>query len=191
MPWSADSSWVLPPSYSVRKSGLIADAPGTHVVAQQMNLRLWMSVASLLLLPNLTWAFNCDDVRLQDTCDDNCQHCQQQALLEHVWPLNGPNWRNRDGWPSDGRLASVAPLAHCSWYGVYCCGSDSTLMNIEDPATLRYTVTNRTTCQVPFGVAIILLGNNGLNGSLSTEMFSSSALHVSLEVFRAESKLPR
>ena len=155
-----------------------------------MSGRLWVRFASLLLLLNFTRSFNCSDVRLQRTCDDTCQYCQQQALLEYVWPLNGPNWRNNDGWPSDGKLALYAPEAHCSWYGVYCCGSDSTLLNIEDPATLRYTVTNRTTCQVPSGVAIILLGNNGLNGSLSTGMFSSSALQVSLEVFRAESKLP-
>lgn len=155
-----------------------------------MTCRLWLCLASLLLLPNLACSLNCSAVRLQRTCDDNCQFCQQQALLKYIWPLNGPNWRNSGGWPSTGEVNLYVPKAHCSWYGVYCCGSDFTLLNIDDPATLRYTVTNRTSCKVSFGVAIILLGNNGLNGSLSTEMFGSSALQVSLEVFRAESELP-
>ncbi len=153
-----------------------------------MTCRLWLCLASLLALPRLSWTFNCSDVRPQRTCDDTCQYCQQQALLTYIWPLNGPNWRNRAGWPSDGDMSLYVPEAHCSWYGVYCCGSDFTLLNVADPATLRYTVTNRTSCQVPFGVSIILLGNNGLNGSISTDIFSLSALRVSLEVFSAESK---
>ena len=70
---------------------------------------------------------------------------------------------------------------------MYCCGSDFTLLNIDDPEVLRYTFTNRTACAVPFGVSIILMGSNGLKGLLSSSMFSDSALQISLEVFHTES----
>ena len=133
--------------------------------------------------------YNCSEVALRGTCDDVCQYCQQQALLDHIWVLNGPNWRNTRGWPLNGTIGSdYTPLSHCEWAGVYCCGTDRTLLNVEDPSAVAYVLTNRSACEVPLGVAIIVQGNNSLNGTISGDLFSKSALRVSLQILVLNSK---
>jgi hypothetical protein len=47
---------------------------------------------------------------------------------------------------------------------------------------LAYVLTNRSTCEIPFGVSIILLGNNSLNGTLSGGLLGDSALRISIEI---------
>lgn len=136
-----------------------------------------------------TPGYNCSEVALADTCDDDCQYCQQQALLDYVWVLNGPNWHDNTGWPQNGTIGwSYTPLSHCEWDGVYCCGPDYTLLNVGDPAVRAYMLTNRTACEVPYGVAIILQGNNSLNGTISGALFSDSALRISLQILDLHSK---
>lgn len=148
----------------------------------------WLALTFIFIAGTSTRGLNCDDIEVEHVCSEDCQFCQQQALLDYLWPLGGPEWVNKAEWPRDGRLEGLEPQAHCSWFGIYCCGSDNTLLSAHNPAELRYTYTNRTGCEVPLGVAIILLGNNNLNGSLNGSLFSSTALQYTMEVFRAESK---
>ncbi len=91
-----------------------------------------------LILADPTPGYNCSAVPLQDICDDDCQYCQQEALLDYLWVLNGPNWHSKQGWPANDTIAEYIPLSHCEWAGIYCCGSDNTLLNVEDPALLAY-----------------------------------------------------
>lgn len=151
-------------------------------------MRALLLLLILYLQTDHLLGLTCENLQSAKLCDKACQLCQQKALLEHLWTLNGPEWKNQAGWPAEGSLNYSEPLQHCEWYGIYCCGPDNTLLNVEDPYQLRYTYTNRTTCSVPFGVALILLGNNGLKGSMQASMFSTTALKLSLEVFRADSK---
>lgn len=155
-----------------------------------MIQRTWVRCISLLSLLFSVEAFDCNSALVSGDCNEFCQYCQQQALLDYLWLLDGPRWISRGGWPANGKPDTSRPSAHCSWYGVYCCSANFTISDLANPAALSNTISNQTSCEIPNGVAIILLGNNGLKGTLSSSLFSTSALRISLEVFRAESKIP-
>lgn len=153
-----------------------------------MTLR-WQIVLSVGFLPILGCGFDCAGVQPAPVCDENCQFCQQKALLQYIWPLNGPNWERSEGWPVSGTLAGFVAQAHCRWYGVLCCGADHTILDNPSSSHLDGIMTNLTKCEVPLGVAVLILGSNGLSGPLDSQILASSALRLSLEVIRAESKL--
>ena len=153
-------------------------------------LGLLIVLSAARLVAPITPGFDCATVTVQEVCNEDCQFCQAKALIDYFWVLNGPHWFFNLNWPTNGDLSAdnYVLLDHCTWFGVYCCTENKTLTDIDDPAALLYTLTNNTQCDVPFGVAVILLAENNLNGSLSTEVLGTSALRVSLRLLVIDSE---
>ena len=135
----------------------------------------------------LSPGFSCELLDLEPVCGAECQFCQAQGLLGHIWTLNGPDWVYNTGWPASGSLSNYSALEHCSWFGVFCCGADHTLTGIDHPELLKYLLTDDTKCSVPYGVAVLLLSHNNLTGTLSSEFLSTSPLRLSLDIIALNS----
>lgn len=86
-----------------------------------------------------------------------------QVLLLHV---QGVRWTINTNWGST--------VDHCSWFGVLCCSSSSTIQTQPQPAL--------SSCLSPGAVLAVAIPGNNLQGSLPEAFFSGLGSLVSVDL---------